>query len=264
MPIVEQPSRCELSSRTTSRDERIRHFDTEIYHRVEGWLGDRMSQIIGILGTALDQNGVRGDIVEFGVHHGLFLFLLNALCNNTEKCYAVDVFEQQQLNIDRSGNGSLSAFTSNLEELLPLERQFFEIIQRDTLSFSLNEISLLFGANNIKFFSIDASHTLKHVFNDLCLAQEVVSPGGIVAIDDFMSSHWPEVNEGFYEFMKQANRRFKPFLCFQNKLFLTTVAEHDSLLNGLRNAINDRFADDIRAGRWKEVLIAGGVTLSLA
>jgi hypothetical protein len=62
---------------TPTRAQRLEHFRTDVYGHVEGWLGDRMWQIVEVIGTIFDSNGVRGHIAEFGVHHGLFLFLLN-------------------------------------------------------------------------------------------------------------------------------------------------------------------------------------------
>ena len=58
----------------SDRAKKLERFRSEVYGQVEGWLGDRMWQIVNILGTILDANGVRGNIVEFGVHHGFFYF----------------------------------------------------------------------------------------------------------------------------------------------------------------------------------------------
>jgi hypothetical protein len=69
-------------------------------------------------------------------------------------------------------------------------------------------------------------------------------PGGILALDDYMSVHWPGVTEGFYRFMQSQNRRLKPFLYFQNKLFLTTVSEHGRCLRQFSagiEVVNGRF-----------------------
>ena len=74
-----------------SRQQRLEYFNSNVYGRVEGWLGDRMWQIIDAIGTILDTNSVHGNIAEFGVHHGLFLFLLNILRNENEVCFAIDV-----------------------------------------------------------------------------------------------------------------------------------------------------------------------------
>jgi hypothetical protein len=247
-----------------TRQQRLEHFNAEIYGHVEGWLGDRMWQIVDVVGTILDTNGVRGHIAEFGVHHGLFLFLLNVLRNGEEQCFAIDVFDDQHLNIDHSGGGSLAAFLSHLETFLGSQRRFFRVVQRDTMSFSSVEVVELFGKNGVKFFSIDAGHTIQHACNDLSLAQEVLVPGGIVALDDYMSSHWPGVTEGFYRFMDSQNRRLKPFLYFQSKLFLTTVSEHDRHLQQFRNAIEASCSEEFHHGRWKAVKIAGSDCLSFA
>src|SRR6516162_5307066 len=247
--------RRELGVNAT-RQQRLEHFSTQVYGHVEGWLGDRMWQIIDVIGTILDANGVCGNIAEFGVHHGLFLFLLNILRNDNEECFAIDVFDEQSLNVDCSGLGSLAVFLSHVETLMASQRQSFRIVQRDTMSFSTSEVADLFGKNGVKFFSIDAGHTVQHTFNDLHLAQEVLVPGGVIALDDYMSPHWPGVTEGFYRFMYSRNRRLKPFLYFQNKLFLTTVSEHASYLQQFRTAIEAICGDEVRSGRWKEVEIA--------
>lgn len=246
------------------RQQRLEHFNSEVYGHVEGWLGDRMWQVVNVIGTILDANSVCGNIAEFGVHHGLFLFLLNILRNDGEECYAIDLFDQQYLNIDCSGSGSLPLFISHVETLMGSQRCSFRIVQRDTMSFSTSELAGLFGKKGVKFFSIDAGHTIQHTFNDLYLVQEVLVPGGIVALDDYMSVHWPGVTEGLYRFIYSANRRLKPFLYFQNKLFLTTVSEHGSCLQQFRTAIEAICGDEIRRGRWKDVEIAGANCLSFA
>ncbi len=249
---------------SANRQQRLEHFNSEVYGHVEGWLGDRMWQIVNVIGTILDTNGVNGNIAEFGVHHGLFLFLLNALRNENEVCFAIDVFDEQRLNVDCSGGGSLAVFLSHLETLMASQRRSFRIVQRDTMSFSAAEVVDLFGKNGVKFFSIDAGHTIQHACNDLALVQEVLAPGGIVALDDYMSVHWPGVTEGFYRFMYFQNRRLRPFLYFQNKLFLTTVSEHGPCLQQFRTAIEAICSDEVRSGRWREVEIAGANCLSFA
>ena len=249
---------------TATREQRLEHFNSAVWGHVEGWLGDRMWQLVNLIGTILDTDGVHGNIAEFGVHHGLFLFLLNALRNDDEECFAIDVFDDQHLNVDGSGRGSLTVFRSHLETLMASQRRFFRIVQRDTMSFSTVEVVDLFGKMGVKFFSIDAGHTIQHACNDLHLAQEVLVPGGVIALDDYMSVHWPGVTESFYRFMYSGNRRLKPFLYFQNKLFLTTVSEHSLCLQQFRTAIETFCADEVRSGRWKEVEIAGSDCLSFA
>jgi cephalosporin hydroxylase len=247
-----------------SRKDALDYFNSQIATAVEGWLGDRMWQVIDMIGEIFDEKRIEGHIVEFGVHHGLFLFLLTALRKNDEKCVAVDVFDQQDLNIDKSGNGSLAVFQSHLDNLIGPYKRHFQIVQRDTLSLDIGELRSLLGDRHAKCVSIDAGHTVHHVFSDLLLAQDVLQAGGIVAVDDFMSVHWPGVTEGFYRFMSTANRRLKPFLYFQNKLFLTTISEHAAFIELLRAKIEQRYPEEVRYVRWKPVEVAGDQCIAFA
>jgi hypothetical protein len=50
-----------------------------IYHRVGGWLRPEIAHVVRAVGRLQDRHSVRGDLVEFGVHHGKFLLLIDAL-----------------------------------------------------------------------------------------------------------------------------------------------------------------------------------------
>ena len=52
--------------------------------------------------------------MEIGVHHGQFFIALNQLIPSNFTSYAIDVFDNQQLNIDKSGEGNKSKFIENL------------------------------------------------------------------------------------------------------------------------------------------------------
>src|SRR5438045_2271003 len=91
--IVEHPPQSTSLGVKETRDQRLEHFTTQIFGHVEGWVGDRMAGMMSVIGSIFDQRNLCGHIAEFGVHHGLFLFLSNALRNADEKCFAIDVFE---------------------------------------------------------------------------------------------------------------------------------------------------------------------------
>jgi len=71
-----------------------------------------------------------------------------------------------------------------------------------------------------RFISIDGSHEKHDVYYDLGLAEQLVGPGGIVAIDDFLNYVTPGVNEAVFAFYS-IPRRLVPFAFIKNKLFLT-------------------------------------------
>ncbi len=256
---------CDGCAPGVKLDAYLRYFAHRIAPLVEGWVGGHLPLLMRVIAPAFAERSIAGHIAEIGVHHGLSLFLFTALRRGDERCFAIDVFDDQSLNIDHSGSGSLAIFRSHLATLLPLQQPFVEVVQRDSLAFSVREFTDLFAPRGIKLFSVDGGHTVAHVCNDLALAQEVLVPGGIVALDDFFGPHWPGVTEGFYHFMATRNRRLRPLLFFQNKLFLTTISEHDwwqeRLWAGLVAELGE---DDMRGGGWKYVDISGVRVLSRA
>jgi hypothetical protein len=70
-----------------------------------------------------------------------------------------------------------------------------------------------------RFVSIDGSHERDDVFWDLGLAEQVVGPGGVVALDDFINPVTLGVNEAANLFFATP-RRLVPWAYIENKLFL--------------------------------------------
>lgn len=208
-----------------NRNERIDYYCEHVYHRVEGWLRAEIAHVIRAVGEIQERQNVRGDLVEFGVHHGKFLLLIDALRERGEKTIAVDLFDDQDLSShDPEGERENLAKLRDNIGLLPWGASGIEIVARDTLSFKPGDFL------GVKFFSVDAGHTPIHAFNDLLIAQEALVPGGVIAFDDFFSPCWPGATEGFYDFMRHACRRLKPLLYYKGKMFLTTASEHRFLL----------------------------------
>jgi hypothetical protein len=89
-------------------------FQDKSHRTVPGWLNEgAMSAVIALAGWQ-EENNVHGDVAEIGVHHGKFFILLANLRRWHERAFAIDVFEEQHLNLDNSGRGDLSAFYENL------------------------------------------------------------------------------------------------------------------------------------------------------
>jgi hypothetical protein len=76
----------------------------------------------------------------------------------------------------------------------------------------------LLGADP-RFISIDGSHECDDVFWDLRLAEDMLAPRGLVAVDDFMNMVAMGVNVGVHKFFA-IPRNLAPFAYTSNKLFL--------------------------------------------
>ena len=58
-------------------------------------------------------------------------------------------------------------------------------------------------------------------FHDLCLAEQILAPGGVVSVDDVPNMACPGVTEAVVRYGTGAAGALAPFLHVSNKLFLT-------------------------------------------
>src|ERR1035441_9365724 len=77
-------------------------------YQVDGWLLPEAARCIVCLHDAQRRNGTRGSVAEIGVHHGKLFMLLCLLRNEGEIAVGYDLFDRQNENIDRSGEGDLA------------------------------------------------------------------------------------------------------------------------------------------------------------
>ncbi|MBA8878928.1 class I SAM-dependent methyltransferase [Phyllobacterium myrsinacearum] len=174
-----------------------------------------------------------------------------AAARPNEKCIAIDLFDDQEKNLDHSGKGSLSIFTKHIDDYVPHLKSQITAISADSLSIIPTTIRDRLSSSGARLFSVDGGHTVKHVMNDMALAQELIVPGGVILLDDFLGPHWPSVSEGLFEFLRIANRRLAPFLTFQNKLFLTTYSEHPQIIAQTRKLLDRDLGTEIYTSKWR-------------
>lgn len=200
----------------------------KLHRAVPGWLKE--GAISGIIAFAKwqQENNVLGDVAEIGVHHGKLFILLADLRREGERAFAVDVFDDQHLNTDRSGRGDLASFMDNVR--LYADEAGVEIIKKD--SARLTRPDFYRGKKGgIRFFSIDGSHTAAHTSSDLAIGAQLLSQGGIICLDDFYNPDWPGVQEGFYRFLATALADIAPFAYGNHKLYLCKPEYHNRYLN---------------------------------
>ncbi|SDR39352.1 Methyltransferase domain-containing protein [Rhizobiales bacterium GAS113] len=194
------------------------HYLLSGFDRIAGWLNPTTAHIMAALADRQRRDGMEGDIAEIGVHHGKsFLALANSIAAG-EKLFAIDVFEDQHKNTDKSGSGSRQAFLDNMRIYAP--GKVPEIIQESSLDLPAMHWPEQ-HAGSIRFFSIDGSHTREATLNDLRIAEQTVKAGAIVAVDDVLSSHWLGVISGVFDYLSKGGTLL-PFAMVPNKLLLTS------------------------------------------
>lgn len=233
------------------------------FENIEGWVGHRVHQIVEFIQKDHDAHGVHGDIAEIGVHHGKLFYIIAVTARADERLLAIDLFGQQGLNVDRSGSGDRAIFERHADTFFADLKHQIRILEGDSMSIQVSDLLSLMAHDRVRIFSIDGGHNPEHVINDLHIAQEIIAPRGVIMLDDFFGYMWPSVTEGFFRYMATTNRRLAPFLVFQNKLFMTTYSEHESVLTNLRSYLDEIVGDEIHTN-WGYGKICGFSVLTHA
>lgn len=211
-------------TRAADQDLRYGRRKLELYLRhgeglVDGWLDPYSARLITALSGIQAAHGVTGGVGEIGVHEGRLMLLLLLLTRPGEAAFVCDLFEQQHLNVDRSGRGNEEIFDANLARFCgPAEF----LVKYRCSSFDLRADDILKTTGTIRLFSVDGGHTPECAFNDVSIAAAVLSDGGIAIIDDYFNADWPGVSEGVARYLAMPDARLCPFAVSPNKLFLTT------------------------------------------
>jgi hypothetical protein len=204
------------------RSTAVRRQELEAYtrrgrRRLQGWLCRIDAEIFQAVLRAQADAGLRGGVAEIGVHHGKSFIPLCLALRPDERAACVDVFDQQHLNVDRSGEGDRAVFERNLARA-GVPRAQVDIFEQSSLDLTLHQF--LDAVGPVRFFSVDGGHWLEIVQSDLTVAEASLAAHGVIALDDFHRPEWPEVSAGLFAWHASRHRPIVPFAIGFNKLYL--------------------------------------------
>ncbi len=209
----------------------LRQYIEDGFYHVEGWCHNNLPYVLEWLDALPCNRG--GGICEIGVHHGQFFMALNALTELEDRSFAVDVFEDQELNIDKSGGGSSEIFKSHLARYDRHQGHNTVVVRADSTDPAAQaDLRERIGLGKVRFFSIDGGHSARHTVNDLELACQLTKNAGVVFVDDFLSSHWLGVMEGTMAYLSRAPTLI-PFAVGLNKMLLCRLSFYDTYFKAL-------------------------------
>jgi len=211
---------------------KLKEYLNDGFQRVEGYCMSEVFHAVDLIDSSGKNDN--GGVLEIGVHHGKFYMLLNAVTNINERSYAVDVFENQELNIDKSGRGSKELFLDNLSNVDIHRGANTEIIKGDSTDSALNLINRI-GPASMRYISIDGGHTPEHTINDLKIANQLIRNEGVVILDDIIHYCWLGVMEGTVKFL-QTSPTLIPFAIGHNKLYMCKLSYHNFYYNLFLNS----------------------------
>jgi hypothetical protein len=196
-------------------DERVAAYIHRGKFLVDGWLRTEAALTIANLADEQRRLGVAGGTAEIGVHHGKLFILLYLLSRPPEKAVAIDLFENQHLNVDSSGKGDLAAFRANLERHADSQRLVLH--QGDSTRLAAFDLMRL-ADGPMRLISIDGGHTEEITASDLAVADASLAEGGIAIVDDVFNEMWPGVADGVHRYSRD-RPKLVPFAICANKTF---------------------------------------------
>lgn len=217
------------------KTELLKRYREQGFRTVEGWgIDEALFDIFVMFDEFQQQSAIRGSLCEIGVHHGRALILLELLKEQGERVVGIDLFESgQDQNLDASGSGSMSALLANLSTHAPGSRP--DLISANSFDLNAEHKALMAPA---RMFHIDGGHFLEVVLNDLALAQSVIGTGGIIVVDDYWHSLFPEVHEAVHRYFYTSTQiRAVPFMTGNNKIFLAHNSHCARLLGFLKTRL---------------------------
>ncbi len=196
------------------------------FKEIGGWCIPFLWQGIQPLVDAMTEEGEVGPVAEIGVYHGKFLIGLVDSAGAAANNYAIDVFEDQEYNLDKAGKGDLEIFRNNLA-LSGVSDSRVTIRKADSLALTSEDVlEIRRQTGGFSLFSVDGCHTPEHTINDVRIAMELTRQNGVIFVDDYYNVNWPGVQEGISKLYFFDAPRFVPLLFMSNKLFLCHYSVH--------------------------------------
>lgn len=206
---------------------------------VDGWLSRLDAELIGLVSAAQSGRGVTGAVGEIGVHHGRLFILMALGLGAGERAFAVDIFGEQELNVDLSGEGDEARFRANLARFAIAEDRV-AVLRGSSLDVRWPDIERQVG-QAARLFSVDGGHTALITANDLAIADAGLVEDGVAVLDDYFNEEFPEVSQGMCQHRLVDGGRLVPFAIGDNKLLLARPGRGEAYRTMLEAAVPQRY-----------------------
>jgi hypothetical protein len=204
-------------------DESFKKYATSGHQQVEGWMQPGIFPVVAALNEYQRTQHLTGDVAEIGVHHGKFFIALHNCLADDEVSLAIDIFDDQRLNVDHSGMASLQQFVDNMQAHAHEPQRSFRL-KGDSLALRERDIERATPRLvRTRLFSVDGGHTPEHTITDVQTAVSLSHGYGVIFVDDYYNPHWPGVHIGLAKYFEGGYPPFVPFGYIRDKIMLTSL-----------------------------------------
>jgi len=166
---------------------------------IEGWFYREDLLLFEKINESQELNQVKGDLLEIGAYYGKSAILLGYFQKQGEQLVVSDVFETPGETLENRAENEF--WYSNLtRDVFETNYLRFHLRLPMILSCSSTRLLELGGlAKTFRFIHIDGSHLYPIVRQDIQTAKKLLIKGGIVAVDDYRTTHTPGVAAAVWE-----------------------------------------------------------------
>jgi predicted O-methyltransferase YrrM len=155
--------------------------------------------------------GARGDILEIGTYHGKSAALLGTHLRAGERLVLVDIFDQLEPH-------AIAPFKDSTD---------FIVTASSKLKTALPNYSARRGS--FRFIHIDASHGYDETIEELSMADELLGPGGIIAMDDFTNLDYSQNIAAIFRYLYTAHTDLVMLMVTDEKAYLCRQKDYRGL-----------------------------------
>jgi hypothetical protein len=187
---------------------------------IGGWFKDGAIATWDCLLAWQTASGVHGNLMEIGVLKGKSAALMALHARPHETCVFVDpVLRQEAIDV--------------VEAMRPANNAWWREMSQDLRG----DDRLLPLAGTCRWVHIDGDHSGPGVANDLEMAAGLLSPEGVICLDDFMSPAYPQVTMAAFRSLAERGDELTLFLTGFNKGYVCRTSHAPTYLRFLQERL---------------------------
>jgi hypothetical protein len=192
-------------------------FFSSIVQRIPGWLNEfTAAALMDILDMQSDQIW-EGSLLEIGVYGGRFCAIL-ARDAARRSSHLIGLDPYQHFTIDEVRDRLMDAVRRAPGEI-GLRSPRITLVEDISGNWTSDRLLAMLGERS-RFVHIDGSHDRENVLWDLGLADSMITPNGVIAVDDWLNPQCVGVMEATFQFFQTKPRASVPFAFVTGKLLL--------------------------------------------
>jgi predicted O-methyltransferase YrrM len=137
--------------------------------------------------------GARGAVAEIGTFEGRFFIALAHALEDGERALGIDLFDWPDRDV-------IDRFEANCaKHAVPPERRV--TWRADSRTMKPEDLLAKLDGQQVRLFHIDGEHSREALSRDLELATAVLSPSGVIVLDDMLHPGYPTLMVAVHEYL---------------------------------------------------------------